>query len=215
MVIAAHFEPTPGNGGKPRPHRRRLQLEVAGSLASGDATAVLIHNISATGLLLETETRLTDGERIDIELPDAGSTAARIVWTSDRFYGGRFDTPLSVAVLSALELRSTAVPSKPSEPEETLASRLHRLRKAKGMTLAEVAQLLGVSKPTVWAWEQGRVRPAPERHAKIAALFGEGETKLVTGRDIAALGNALANARQQVAEMFGVETTKVRIMIEL
>lgn len=214
MVLAAHFESTTSGGDTPRPSRRRLQLEVAGSRASGDAAAVLIHNISATGLLLETSTKLTDAERIDIDLPDVGPTAATIVWTSDRFYGGRFETPLGVAVLSALELRSTAPPIA-NQPGETLASRLIKLRKDQGLTLAAVAEQLGVSKPSVWAWEQGRARPTPERLARIAALYGLGETGLTAGRDHDVLSEALALARQQVAEAYSVDVTKVRIMIEL
>lgn len=175
---------------------------------------MLIHNVSATGLLLETATRLIDAERIDIDLPDVGPTAATIVWTSDRFYGGRFDTPLGVGVLSALELRSNAPPIA-NQPGETLASRLIQLRKDKGLTLATVAQQLGVSKPSVWAWEQGRARPTSERLARIAAFYGLGETGLASGRDHDVLSEALALARQQVADAFSVDVTKVRIMIEL
>ena len=215
MVIAAHFESPTAGGLTPRPSRRRLQIEVAGSLASGGDAAVTIHNISASGLLLETATALSEGERIDIVLPDVGPTSASIVWTSERFYGGRFDAPLSVAVLSALELRSAAAPQAAAPPGETLAVRLTQLRKQRGLTLAAVAAQLGVSKPTVWAWEQGRARPTPERMTRIAALYGIGETRLASGRDDNAMGDILAQARLQVAQAFGVEPGKVRIMIEL
>ena len=46
--------------------------------------------------------------------------------------------------------------------------RLNHLRRERGMTLAQVASALGVSKPTVWAWEKGKARPLPERIAAIA-----------------------------------------------
>ncbi len=215
MVISAHFELSPEGSGTPRPARRQLQLQVSGGLPSGSATAVLIHNVSATGLLIETETALSEGERIDIDLPDIGLTPATIIWSDEKFHGGHFDTPLAVAVLSALELRSAAAPLTLSQPEQSLATRLHHLRKAKGMTLEAVARQLGVSKPTVWAWEQGRARPSPERFARIAELFGLGETRLAPGRDVDALGEVLTQARQLVANSLGVELTKVRIMIEL
>ncbi len=215
MVISAHFEPQDAGTATPRPQRRRLQLKVSGALPSGDAADVLIHNVSATGLLLETETTLSEGERIDIDLPEIGPTPATIVWADEKFHGGHFDSPLSVAVLSALELRSAAAPLVLSQPEQSLSTRLHHLRKAKGMTLDAVAKELGVSKPTVWAWEQGRARPSPERFARIAELFGLGETRLATGRDVDALGQVLTQARQLVANSLGVELTKVRIMIEL
>ena len=89
------------------------------------------------------------------------------------------------------------------------------MRKDKGLTLATVAQQLGVSKPSVWAWEQGRARPTSERLARIAAFYGLGETGLASGRDHDVLSEALALARQQVADAFSVDVTKVRIMIEL
>lgn len=215
MVIGAHFELPPESSESPRPPRRRLLLEASGALSSGTPAAVLIHNVSATGLLLETGTPLTEGERIDIDLPDVGATPATIVWSDAKFHGGHFDTELSVGVLSALELRSAAAPLPLGQPSETLSSRLHHLRKAKGMTLDAVAKELGVSKPTVWAWEQGRARPSPERFARIAELFGLAETRLATGRDVDALGEVLTQTRQLVANTFGVEISKVRIMIDL
>lgn len=215
MVISAHFEPHNFDPATPRLHRRRLQLKVSGALATGDAAEVLIHNVSATGLLLETETALGEGERIDIDLPELGLTPATIVWADEKFHGGHFDSPLSAGTLSALELRSAAAPLTLSQPEQSLATRLHHLRKAKGMTLDAVARELGVSKPTVWAWEQGRARPSPERFASIAELFGLGETRLATGRDVDALSGVLTQARQLVANSLGIELTKVRIMIEL
>ncbi|MFM5917758.1 MAG: helix-turn-helix domain-containing protein [Novosphingobium sp.] len=215
MVISAHFEPLDIDSETPRPHRRRLQLEVSGALSSGTPAAVLIHNVSATGLLLETETPLGEGERIEIDLPELGPTAATIVWSDATFHGGHFDNPISAGVLSALELRSAAAPLPLNQPRESLATRLHHLRKSKGMTLEAVARELGVSKPTVWAWEQGRARPSPERFARIAELFGLGESRLATGRDVDALGEVLTQARQLVANSLGIELTKVRIMIEL
>ncbi|MFM5894543.1 MAG: helix-turn-helix domain-containing protein [Novosphingobium sp.] len=215
MVISAHFDLPPETGATPRPARRQLQLEVSGALPSGGAAAVLIHNVSATGLLIETETALSEGERIDIDLPELGPTPATIMWSDAKFHGGHFDHPLSAGVLSALELRSVAAPLALSQPQESLATRLHHLRKSKGMTLDAVAKELGVSKPTVWAWEQGRARPSPERFARIAELFGLGESRLASGRDVDALSEVLTQARQLVANSLGIELTKVRIMIEL
>lgn len=214
MVIPAQFEASAVDPRTERSPRRRLRLAVSGALASGDAAAVLIHNVSATGLLLETKTALSEGERIEIDLPEIGATVATIVWSDASYHGGHFDSPLSAGVLSALQLRGEAAVPAPVVVHEPLSSRLHQLRKAKGMTLAEVADALGVSKPTVWAWEQGRARPSPERFARIAELFGLAESGLATGRDENARGEALAQARQLVAASLGVEASQVRIMIE-
>src|SRR3546814_5659969 len=65
----------------------------------------MIHNISATGLLVETDLALGIGDRIAIGLPHAGATAIEVIWASGRLYGCRFGRPISPATLSAAQLR--------------------------------------------------------------------------------------------------------------
>ena len=67
---------------------------------------------------------------------------------------------------------SPAPPQGAAANGEALAARLGRLRREAGLTLADVAAALGVSKPTVWAWEKGKARPLPERLGAIAAALG-------------------------------------------
>lgn len=218
MVIAAHFAlPTEQTDTRRKP-RRQLQLAAMGALTTGESTAVTIHNISATGILLETQTALAEAERIDINLPDAGPVSARVIWVSENFYGCRFDAELPLGVLSSLELRSpapTPMPPPLSATGEGFAERLRQLRKTSGMTLAAIADQLGVSKPTVWAWEQGRARPTPERLSALASRFGLSEAELVRGHNSGAMQGVLQTARRQIAEAFGTDISKVRIMIEL
>lgn len=230
MPISAHFESSPASASRPRAARRRLLLEAEGETAAGRKAQVAIHNVSATGLLIETTVPLIDGERIDIILPEAGPASASVVWASGSYYGCRFATALKPGVLSALQLRGDA-PATPTTPPsaasatlqpaprptqmETLPIRIARLRKEQGLTLEALAQLVGVSKPTVWAWEQGKARPTPDRLAALAATLGVVEESLLTGRDAEALALAITKARQQVAEAYGVDPARVRMMIEL
>jgi transcriptional regulator with XRE-family HTH domain len=51
-------------------------------------------------------------------------------------------------------------------------TKLHRLRKERGMTLGDLATALNVSKPTVWAWEHDKAQPLPDRVADIARSLG-------------------------------------------
>ena len=51
MAIAAHFETYAQ--GTARSSRRTLLLEADGALPSGEATRVLVHNVSHTGLLID------------------------------------------------------------------------------------------------------------------------------------------------------------------
>jgi DNA-binding XRE family transcriptional regulator len=223
MAIAAHFEDAPERPGERRGPRRRLRLEALGATSAGGATSVLVHNISATGLLLESAVPLAGGESISIELPHAGPTAARVIWTSGDYFGCQFDAPISAAALSAAELRGTAAPPAevPRLPREAPSSesfgvRLQRLRKDRGLTLAQVAAELGVSKPTVWAWENGRARPVDGRMEALAQTLGVPVAALqASARDNGELRDLLARSREQIAEAFGVGAGNVRIMIEL
>ncbi|OCC25086.1 XRE family transcriptional regulator [Croceicoccus estronivorus] len=221
MAIAAHFEETAAGGSKARASRRKLLLEAQGALASGDSASVLVHNISATGLLLESRIPLAIDEAITVDLPESEATPAKVVWTSGHLFGCRFDTPISAAVLSAAELRSavdadvTFTMREETVSNESFGVRLQRLRKERGLTLAQVAEELGVSKPTVWAWEQGRARPVDSRVQTLADVLGVGRAELLAGHDTAELRDLLARSKEQIAVAFHTNPDNVRIMIEL
>jgi transcriptional regulator with XRE-family HTH domain len=195
--------------------RRTLHLGVSGRFAGGEEATATVHNISATGMLVETTAPLTEGETIAVELPEAGDCQARIVWIDPPMHGCRFDEPLAPAALSAAQLRG-AVRGKQGDAlpvSEEFGARLHRLRTERGLSLAEVADRLGVSKPTVWAWEHGKARPVDRRLAALAEALG------VTpgGLEPAASGpvEAVEQGRRQIAQAYGVDPARVRIMIEL
>ena len=153
MAIAAHLDeapspaptptPTSASTGQARDPRRVLHLEAEGALPSGARTNVRVHNVSTTGLLLESTIRLAIGERIEIDLPHAAATWARVIWTSDDLSGCQFEQPITPAVLSAAQLRSTpgesldlaerhVVPAGDIVPGESFGTRLLRLRKERG-----------------------------------------------------------------------------------
>lgn len=215
MAIAAHFEETPK--GKRRTERRRLLLDAEGAPASGKATRVLIHNLSASGLLIECEAALESGEAITIDLPDVGPTEASVVWSSGRLHGCRFEQPLGKAALSAAELRSAVEGHGEfiSADHEPLDRKIHRLRTARGLSLDRLAEAMGVSKPTVWAWEQGRARPTEARIEKLASALGVTAEQLVPAFDSDERRELLAQSRARIAEAFGIPQENVRIMIEL
>lgn len=218
MVIAAHFEKSPAPTGKARDPRRMLRLEAQGVTASGDAAPVLVHNISANGLLLESEVALAAGERIDIDLPHAGPTPARVIWASGSFFGCQFDALISTAALSAAQLRSD-VPDGSSRQAplggEPFGVRLQRLRKERGLTQGQLAAQLGVSKPTVWAWEHGKARPVEARIAALAEALDVQAGDMVPGRGPSVLPDLITRAKEQIADALGVGPDKVRIVVDL
>lgn len=220
MAIHGFLESISGQHSEGRAPRRTLYLEAQGATASGEATDVVIHNISLDGLLVESPIALEPGSALSIELPEAGVVAASVVWTSGDLFGCRFDAPLPPAALAAAELRSLIatglhLPSRPDAPDD-LPTRLQRLRKERGLTLAQVAAQLSVSKPTVWAWERGRARPIEERIDALAEVLGVTRSELMaTGETSVMARELLIRSREQIAAAFGTSPDKVRIMIEL
>lgn len=224
MAIAAHWEHAAESPDRPREPRRNLRLEAESSLESGGAPKVVIHNLSATGLLVESATPLAIDENISIDLPEAGSTPAHVVWCSGDLYGCQFHAPISNAVLSAIQLRSAvgqdidlgahaAITERGGD--EAFGIRLQRLRKQQGLTLAQIADELGVSKPTVWAWEKGRTRPVESRLEALAQTLGVPDAELRAGTEPSALQELLHRSRHEIAQVVGTVPENVRIMIEL
>lgn len=232
MAIKAHLgSPTPDiHGEQPgdsprRAPRRDLRLEASGLSPDGAETNVTIHNISAAGLLIETALDLATGEQLALDLPEAGIVAAVIVWRSERLYGCAFERTLSPAALAAVQLQGFAPDAPaatgfaarpPSAPHDALGNRLNRLRREAGLTLADVAAVLGVSKPTVWAWEKGKARPLPERIGAIAAALGVAPDALTDapGQNGAASA-VIEDCRNRIAQACGTTPAMVRIMVEL
>ncbi|MDE8654393.1 helix-turn-helix domain-containing protein [Novosphingobium album (ex Liu et al. 2023)] len=221
MAIAAHLDETAQPAGGRREPRRNLRLETLGALASGEAANVLVHNVSTTGLLVESDIALTVGEAIALELPEAGATLAHVIWTSGRLFGCQFDTPIGTAALSAARLRSAVgepieLGERPAAgPEESFGMRLQRLRAQARLSLAALAARLGVSKPTVWAWEQGRARPVESRMAELAEALNVSLGELLPERDDTGRRELLARSREDIATAFGTSPDRVRILIEL
>ena len=222
MPIAAHFEPAAHSDDPRHSVRHTLHLEATGATASGEHAQVTVHNISVSGLLLETTAALEIGETLVLDLPEVGNWRATVGWVSANFYGCQFDAPLTPAELSAAQLRSAA-PQEISGPrlalvglEDNFGHRLQRLRKQRGLTLAQVAERLGVSKPTVWAWEQGRSRPVGNRIDPLAEALGVSRVDLYPDADgHAVLHDLLIRVRAEVAAAAGASPDKIRISIEL
>lgn len=110
MPIYGHFLPSAPGSEKRFDARRKLSLLASGLRQDGTGLEVQIHNISGTGLLLESDIKLANGDRIEIELPHAGDITAVVIWASGRLFGCQFEGPVSPATLSAVELKSAIGP---------------------------------------------------------------------------------------------------------
>ena len=102
MMIPARLQTTPAADRRNWP---RYKLCLGSSLqASGEK--VTIHNLSSSGMLIETQARLSSFDDVEVDLPETGITRALVVWNSGRFYGCKFKDPVSEAIISAALLRS-------------------------------------------------------------------------------------------------------------
>lgn len=220
MAIPGLLDPIDSqNEGRDAP-RRVIRLATHGMMPNGEEALIHLHNISAGGMMIESDEPLEKGSEVVIDLPEAGMVTARVVWRSASLHGCRFDHPLPQAALSAAELKSAIAPPEQQvagagPSHGSLGRRLATLRQERGLTLAQVADRLGVSKPTVWAWEHDRSQPVSSRIGALAQALGVAEAELITGRDVSHADNAIAEARRVVAEAYGCTPHQVRIMIDL
>lgn len=233
MVISAFLQsPSEGDGKRRRP-RRKLQLEVPGARDGGDGLLVKIHNISQSGMLIECDAPLKTGDGFDVELPHAGAVAAKVIWKGGAFFGCEFGSPISLAAVSAAELRGFALPAATDDPpaedagpavpgtievhngSKRFGANLKRLRVARGISQATLAAELEVSAPSVSGWENGRTRPKPDRMTALASLLGVPVSQLLV--DVAAepFEDLIHQGRERIARATGASPDRIRIFIEV
>lgn len=224
MVIQAQLKERRQSQTQRRGVRLKMRLNVAGKTADGGTREVLIHDISTTGILVQTGQSLAIGEVIEIELPRTGVRHIEVVWASGSFFGCRFLEPVPPAAVSAALLRSAPeLSSQPTIGEaapagvEEFGVRLAALRAERDWSIDTLADQLGVSRQAVWYWETGQRQPRAEHFQKIVEVFDLQEQNLL-GRKapVSEHGDApVEELRREVARRNGVDESKVRIIIEL
>jgi hypothetical protein len=112
MPIAARLEQFPASDRRSA-ERRKLFL---GSTLESTGEEVAIHDISSTGMLIETSAKLEPFDALEIDLPHNGLTRTLIIWNSGHYYGCAFSERISKAAVSAALLRGTpeAEPDRPA-----------------------------------------------------------------------------------------------------
>lgn len=221
MAISGYFLPSAPGADRRFNDRRKLSLLAQGSHHDGTGIEVQIHNISGTGLLFESDVKLSAGDRIEIELPHAGDITAVVIWASGRHVGCQFEGPVSPATLSAVELKAAVDPDPVVEAEvaepaidEAFGDRLQRLRTEAGLNQAEVAEQMGVSAPSVSSWETGRSRPKHGRMAQLAGILGVPATDLLDDAAPEDAQELIERSREEIAHAMGVSVDRVRIFVE-
>ena len=223
MPIKAHLDQTQTSPENRQYERRCLMLETDGALPGGGSGNVTIHNISESGMLVETRLELEVGARLSIDLPHDPSVPASVVWVSGTLFGCKFERPIGLPALSAVQLKAgPALPVQVSQRTSTdahgivLGKKLEQARKARRLTLAQVADELGVSKPTVWAWEKGKARPVEDRWPAIARVLALPVEELSHASiETGGVSELLQNSREAIADALQIDAKQVRILIEI
>lgn len=98
-------------------NRRVLRLEAWAATPAGES-GIQIHNLSRTGMLVESSVGIPSGTAIEVEMPDGVRHRAEVIWNDADLFGCRFAKPLSQATLSAALLRAApaAAPSANAAP---------------------------------------------------------------------------------------------------
>lgn len=106
MVLLAHLDSSGLQSDRRDSERHVLKLRVPGSTASEVGVVVLVHDLSRTGLLIETSANLAVGADLEVDLPETGLRQARVVWNSGHYFGCQFHEAISKGGLSAALLKS-------------------------------------------------------------------------------------------------------------
>ena len=129
MSFLAQFEGIGLADDRRSSERRSLRLTITASSPESPDLAVTVHDLSETGMLLETRVPLAAGQKIQIFLPIAGAVDTTIVWNSHQFYGCQFEERVPRAAVSAALLRSVPRDEAPEgrHPQKDVSAQLRDL----------------------------------------------------------------------------------------
>ncbi len=103
--LLAHIAGPAETADRRRTRRRTLRLDVAARSAAAES-AVVIRNLSRTGLLIETDAAFAVGETFLLVLPELGAAPARVVRSDGRRFGCEFLSPVPASAISAALLKA-------------------------------------------------------------------------------------------------------------
>ena len=205
--------------------RQRLSLEAIAHSGRGDGDVVQVHNVSSSGMLLSTALALGVGDEIEVELPGIPDVRACVVWSSGAFHGCAFAVEIPASALRVVDdIAGAALPAPAlnAEPErvpvpllDSLGERIFQLRKLQGLTLEKLATMLGVSKPTVWAWEKGRARPSRLHLDALARALNVTRSELLAKEPDRDVTRLVVWCREQIAAALATDSSKIRIYFEM
>lgn len=143
----------------------------ANAIIDNRSASIRILDISREGCLFTSDAPLDFGQQFTLSVGAAEyERLASVVWVGDELHGCHFSQPLTQADLSGLRLRGapTSVTEQEQGRRTAFGIDLAAVRKRAGISSTQMAEELGVSRPTLWAWEIGKTLPSRENKARLA-----------------------------------------------
>lgn len=222
-------------------HPVRLRSVIAGQ--DEDETKAYILNISSIGALLQVDRELESGEHVSLSLPEAGNCIAEVTWADGRLYGCKFSEPIPRQAVSAALLKSDArqrqgetvdklTPTALMDHDaETYGMKIARRRQHLGITQSQFGAILGVSKTTVWKWENDEAKPRRLIRARLDAILSADDgpddlptramiglpeqTRRETSTAPEPLGQLIERSKRILAEAAGISPDQIKLIIEV
>ncbi|SKB96225.1 helix-turn-helix domain-containing protein [Sphingopyxis flava] len=153
------------------------------------------------------------GDQLRMDLDPVGLVDAEVILVAPDMVGCRFAEPIRASDL--FPGKAARVAAKADAAGEDLGMRLAQYRRAKGMTLAQLAERLGVSVPAICAWEKNKSRPKYKRLEMVADALDVTVPDLLGLSEQMSLPDLILNSRHQIASAAGVSPDKIDISIRL
>lgn len=134
MKIRARLLTFPSTSQRNEARRRVLYLEVA-VIAGDQGVSAPVHDLSTTGLRIESDTSLDLGEEILVSLPEIGEVKTRVVWKDGNTYGCAFLEPIPKRVVGAVVLQAPF-----EEPSANQSSVVQVVEVGRGVDIDSLAQ---------------------------------------------------------------------------
>lgn len=102
--------------------------------------------------------------------------------------------------------------------QQSISERIRTIRMARGITAPDLADRIGVSRPSLWAWENGKAYPRDDNRNALAEALKVPAELFELHASTRNLDNSLlqiiADAKNRIARIAGVPHEKVVITIE-
>lgn len=104
--------------------------------------------------------------------------------------------------------------------KDSIGSRVRLLRRERKLTIAELADRVGVSAPTIWSWEKGKTSPRINRIPALAESLQIAESELILQDGEKKQGGSkkldqeVARSKARIAALAEISPDQVAIIIK-